>query len=82
MRKIKNSDGYELSTGKRIYPNKGIIGLTEYKGFKIYEGYDGSWLTEDEVSDEFIELTMIEIKEIALYMINIWNEFYKSILNG
>jgi hypothetical protein len=71
MERIK--DSYKLSTGKLIHPNKGIIGLTEYEGFKIYEGYDGTWLTENEVYDKiFVELTNNEQKEIALYMSNLW----------
>ena len=68
-------DEYILTTGKRIYPNRGIIGLTEVGGeFKIYEGYDGTWLTEGEVnqnnaySEDDIELTNAEVEEIATYM--------------
>ncbi len=71
MEKIK--DSYKLSTGKIIHPNRGIIGLREHEGFKIYEGYDGSWTTKENAFDEDdIELTDSELKEIALYMSDLW----------
>ena len=70
------SEGYKLSTGKTIDPNNGIIGLTETKGFKIYEGYDGTYITEKEAIDEDdIELTNEELKEIALYMSQLWLKY-------
>lgn len=79
------SESYELSTGKLIHPNRGIIGLTEYGGFKIYEGYDGTWTTEEEAFDEeYIELTNAELtnaeqKEIALYMSDLWRAMANSL---
>lgn len=67
------NDSYKLSTGKIIHPNNGIIGLSEVDGFKVYEGYDGSWSTEDTAYDqEDVDLTNTELKEIALYMSNLW----------
>lgn len=74
--KLISKGNYLLNTGKEIYPNRGIIGLTETEGLKIYEGYDGSWITENEVIDEEdIELTNKELKEIALYMSKLWHKF-------
>lgn len=78
--KLINTDSYLLSTGKEIHPNCGIIGLTEVKGLKIYEGYDGSWIAENEIegtayTKDDIELTNKELKEIALYMRDLWNRF-------
>lgn len=76
MMKIINRHSYLLSTGKEMHPNRGIIGLTETEGLKIYEGYDGSWTTEKEaLEDEDIELTNKELKEIALYMSQLWHKF-------
>ena len=73
------NDSYKLSTGKLIHPNRGIIGITEHEiGYKIYEGYDGSWTTKDDAFDEDdIELTDIELKEIALYMSDLWRAMAK-----
>lgn len=78
---LVNRDEYILSTGKKIMPHKGIIGLTEEGGeFKIYEGYDGSWIAENEIkgtgyTKDDIELTNEELKEIALYMSELWRKF-------
>lgn len=68
--------GYKLSTGKIITPNNGIIGLTEINGFEISEGYDGTYITEKEAAfQEDIELTNQELKEIALYMSQLWMNY-------
>ncbi len=78
--KLIDKDSYLLSTGKTIHPNKGIIGLTEVEEFKIYEGYDGTWTTEDEVVEkEFIDLTNEELKEIAFYMAELWDKYLKQL---
>ena len=69
MERIK--DSYRLSTGKMIHPNRGIIGLTEVDGLKIYEGYDGTWTTEESAFED-PELTRDEIREIASYMRDLW----------
>lgn len=73
-----NKDSYELSTGKVIHPNRGIIGLTEAEeGLRIYEGYDGNWIVESEIegsayTKDNIELTNEEVREIAIYMSKLW----------
>lgn len=78
--KPTGNDSYELTTGKVIHPNNGIIGLREVEGFKIFEGYDGSWITESEEDEpELIELTNEEVKEIALYMSELWLKFYTKL---
>lgn len=79
MQKIK--DGYKLTTGKKIYPNKGILGISECdERFRIYEGYDGFWTTEEDAfyKDE-IELTNVELKEIALYTAELWRAMANSL---
>lgn len=76
----KINDSYKLNTGKMIHPNMGIIGLTEYEGFKIYEGYDGTWATKkDGFYQDVIELTNEEQKEIALYMSDLWRAMANSL---
>lgn len=69
-------EDYELSNGNIIKPHKGIIGLKEVNGFEIFEGYDGSWGKEP---DEWQYLNDEELKEIALYMSNLWLEYSKTL---
>lgn len=84
--KLTNKDSYLLSTGKLIHPNRGIIGLTEAEeGLKIYEGYDGTWITENQIegtgwTKDNIELTNEEVKEIALYMSKLWQRLADSLI--
>ena len=59
-----------LSTGKEIYVNCGIIGLSE-KLDTMSGGYD-------DTIDVFNELTKEEYIEICDYMIKLWKE-YKDI---
>lgn len=62
--KIKR-DGIVLNSGKRIYANNSIIGLSP--DLSLYGGYD-----------EFIEsyeFTKDERKEISGYMIDLWKKF-------
>lgn len=74
-------DGYVLSTGKAFRANCGILGL-RVKDVRIcHEGYDGSvleshdrdvWMDEAEYPQSF---TAHERREIADYMIALWNQF-------
>lgn len=56
---------FELSTGKKFYANRGILGLSE--DGDITEGYDGGF-------DER-KFNKAERKEIAEYMINLWKKW-------
>jgi hypothetical protein len=85
MRKL-TEESYELSTGKVIYPNCGIIGLSENEvnGFSITEGYDGYFMypaSEDhyDTPDLTPDLTADEAKELALYMSELWLRFSISL---
>jgi hypothetical protein len=73
----RHEDGYILNSGKVIWPNRGIIGLAERPdGYEIFEGYDGSWITEtDGYDEECIELKNSDLKEIALYMSDLWADW-------
>lgn len=67
-------DTYELSTGRRIYANRGILGLDPDPGdcpadSRLTHGYD------DEVSEGKTELTPAERREIAEYQIKRWAEW-------
>lgn len=74
--KIKEDD-IILSTGKRLYANYGIIGLSpphpEY-GWQLSGGYDCSLEVDD-------DLTLSEKIEIADYMIELWKR-YKAAIEG
>jgi hypothetical protein len=56
-------------TGKRIYSNNGIIGLSPK--LEVTEGYDGDIEIED--------LTKEERLELAEYMLKKWTEFRNTI---
>lgn len=78
-------ESYKLSTGKVIHPNRGIIGISEVENLKIYEGYDGSYTTMDDIykggflNKHNIDLTNEELKEIALYMSEVWLKLANNI---
>jgi hypothetical protein len=57
---------YELSTGRKIYANGGIVGINTE--LEVYEGYDG-------IVREFTErLTPEEQDEFCDFMIALWQE--------
>ena len=63
-----------FSTGKEVYTNCGIIGLSlsdpADSDWQVSEGYDGGfggYCTEDLTSEERVEL--------ANYMIDLWQQF-------
>mgnify|MGYP001607305997 CR=1 FL=1 len=58
-----------LSSGKRIYANRGILGIRDGDN-TIYDGYDGEvWSGGDQC------LTHAERAEIADYMIALWQRY-------
>lgn len=63
---IFEGDEYILSSGKRLYSNNGIIGLSPR--FSVYHGYDGHLCSDD-------ELTKAERAELADYMISMWSTY-------
>jgi hypothetical protein len=63
---------YTLQTGKTIWANKGIIGLSPE--LDLYDGYD-CLLWEPDNNPH--ELTSDELAEIADLMIERWIEFKK-----
>lgn len=87
------SDVYELSTGRKIYANRGLLSLDpiqrEPYETRLYEGYDGSIdqgaLRQPEGDDEAYLaecpqqciLTAAERDEIARFMIELWSEWGK-----
>ena len=70
MEYIENNECYFFSTGKMLYANCGIIGLSPNSEGVVDYGYDGEFCHKDELSDA-------ELKELSEYMINLWTEFSK-----
>jgi len=66
----RTDDGLIFSTGKGIYTNCGFVGICP-KGedgvWWMSEGYDG-YIDHEELTDE-------EKKELADYMIGLWQQF-------
>ena len=60
-----DTDQYILSTGRRIYANNLIIGLSP--NIVAFQGYDGSFGPDFEP-----RLTTEERKEIAIFMMHLW----------
>jgi len=75
-----NDDSILFSTGKKLYANKGIVGISEYKedfdGGKIRicitEGYDGGFGEKED------GLTRKERKELANWAISLWRSWAKE----
>jgi hypothetical protein len=80
-------DSYELSTGRRISANRGLLSLSPDKGdrdeTRLYEGYDGHIAEGAEMQPRDLEewladdpiLTADERREIAEFMIELWAEW-------
>ena len=68
--KVKGDD-IIFSTGKVVYANNGLIGLSEPDelGWEVSEGYDGKIYCDDLTKEENIEM--------ANYMIDLWCKFLK-----
>ena len=80
MKKI-SGESFQLSTGKVIHPNDGIIGLGEYNGkYRIFGGFDDEfWTREDTVDDKYVDLTPAEAREVAIYMVSQWTKFASTL---
>ena len=70
---IIKSDYVIFSTGKEVYANRGIIGLSpkDEGGWEVSEGYDGG------IDHE--KLTKNECTELADFMIALWQQFKSEI---
>ena len=73
--------GFKLSTGKEFYANLSILGLGPKREYEdrlgLTYGYDGG-VSEDREPNEFAEnapFTPAERREIADYMIALWQEW-------
>jgi hypothetical protein len=81
MKRI-DRDNYELSSGRKIYANHGLISISDNRddahdpGWEIGEGYDGH-LSEPNSSHELDDppLTAEEREELADFMIEQWQRF-------
>lgn len=80
--KLKDRDTYELSTGREIYANCGIIGLAsdDDEPDTIYDGYDGSIYYHHQRLSGGNVLTDAERVEIAVFMIDLWRDYIARIL--
>ena len=79
---IATEDGYQLSSGRKIYANKGIIGIDPDWG--VFEGYDGyideaklgyAWLDYDPAIGGRLPFTQAEALELADFMLRRWQEY-------
>ena len=77
MAQLIEDDTIRLSSGREIYANNGILGMSAgmaAEGIKYTDGYDGSTYTrkshdKDEYTDEW---TPAERQELAEYVIGLW----------
>lgn len=72
---MKSEGSYKLrfeSTGRVVSANNGIVGLNE-KLEEVFEGYDGSIEHYYKPPEE--RLTPEERRELADYMIALWNKY-------
>jgi hypothetical protein len=69
---VKDST-YTLTTGRRVYANRGILGIDEHG--HVSEGYDGGVELERDWDDTFQPWTPAERAELADEMIRRWSRF-------
>ena len=70
----RDGDIYTLASGREFYANRGIVGIRPSepgKYLEISEGYDGELYDRDEDAP----WTPEERRELANYMIGLWNAF-------
>lgn len=72
MAKYKDSE-IVLSTGKKFYANNGIIGINDE--LSIYGGYDGHISLREYYPTESLHFSKEERKELAEYVISLWQKF-------
>jgi len=78
---VEKEDGFVLSTGREIYANNCILGLSPVhdgnESLCINEGYDGDVYDSSDYlwKDKEDVLTNDELMEIAEYMIQQWINF-------
>jgi hypothetical protein len=70
--KVRNE--YVLSTGTRVYANRGFLGLNP--DLDCAQGYDGS-VEYGDLSDHDAQFTPEERREIAAHMVTQWQEWAK-----
>jgi hypothetical protein len=80
--KRTGDDSYELSTGRQIDANNGLIGLRrdpETNQFLLSEGYDSialiGYAADKNEPDVWDEWTAAELAELADFMIEEWQRF-------
>ena len=73
-------DSVIFSTGKELYANCGVIGISPK--LEISKGWDGGFFNpRSYVNLDDYTLTPVERIELADYMIARWKEFKKEALN-
>ncbi len=77
----REGDIFILSSGQKVYANRGIIGLCEKEDgepWSVTHGYDGGMTSfPDPWNDD--PLTPAELTEIADYMIRLWSQFRQAV---
>lgn len=71
---------FELSTGREIKANRGILGISADGSRDLFQGYDGEVETFDEdVERSEPRLTQVEREEISVFMIKLWTDWAKPV---
>lgn len=70
---IKTKDGFKLSTGKEFYAYRHTLGLSVVDN-ELTFGFDGDGFNGSAELKE-MNFTPAECREIADYMINVWNQW-------
>lgn len=63
------------STGREVYVNRGIIGISDE--LEVFQGHDGDllpWGAEEKPP----QLTAIEVEELANHMVHRWEDWRKA----
>jgi hypothetical protein len=80
LTKDHDGDGYTLSSGRRLYANRGIVGINPE--MEVYEGYDGkiytTIYTRPLFPGEISGWSHEEKCELADFMISLWTKFKAS----
>jgi hypothetical protein len=77
LTKDHDGDGYTLSSGRRLYASRGIVGINPE--MEVYEGYDGKIYTGPSYYPAATPGWSHEEKcELADFMISLWTKFKAS----
>lgn len=75
----REGDYLILSSGRRLYANGGILGMSENGAgrLEVTEGYDGV-LDMPDYNDYTTSLSLAEQLEVAEYAIGLWRQYAEN----